>query len=374
MADIEAGRFAPAIIKLRAVLAAAPGAARARLELARALFLAGRWDASREEFLTVLSGETPAPVRANILTFIRQIDARRSVDWGLDVSVGLSPSHLRRYDTDIVNVSLFGVTLPAEATRPDEGDVTTQIDADIAFRRPLGVAIGDGALGAFVVASASGRFDDQRGLEARRLRLRTGGGLRATFPRTTVDGALAVSASFRDREHEEDIVTGELGANHRIGAGGSLFGGVVGGVAENHLDAGRSGPLIAAHFGGEQAIDARGSVGAVVRGERRFAEDEARSSTIGRATLFGRYDVGFGANARLEIYGEGMQEDGVVAPFVSTRREYEFGGDLKVTKRDWFLFNRFNPYLSVGGAARESSIDAFGYTEGRLRFGVERGF
>ena len=95
---------------------------------------------------------------------------------------------------------------------------------------------------------------------------------------------------------------------------------------------------------------------------------------IGKVSLFGRYDFGAGVNARLELYAEGFAEDGLVKPYVEIREEYERGADIEIEKRDWFLFQRFTPYFSIGGASRESSIEAFGFTEGRFRIGVQRAF
>ena len=49
-----------------AILARSPDLVRVRLELARAYFLSRQWGRARREFLSVLAGDIPEPVRGNV--------------------------------------------------------------------------------------------------------------------------------------------------------------------------------------------------------------------------------------------------------------------------------------------------------------------
>ena len=78
-----------AIAAFRFMLINRPDLVRVRLELARAFFLKGEDDLSREQFELVLAGNPPAPVVANVQSFLAQIRARRR--WTLHGGFALAP-------------------------------------------------------------------------------------------------------------------------------------------------------------------------------------------------------------------------------------------------------------------------------------------
>ena len=78
-----------AIAAFRFMLINRPELVRVRLELARAFFLKGEDDLSREQFERVLAGNPPAPVVANVQGFLEQIRARRR--WTLRGGFALAP-------------------------------------------------------------------------------------------------------------------------------------------------------------------------------------------------------------------------------------------------------------------------------------------
>ena len=78
-----------AIAAFHALLVAAPGRARVRLELARAFFLKGEDGLARRHFERVLAGDPPPPVVANVSRFLAEIRARRR--WDLHAGFALAP-------------------------------------------------------------------------------------------------------------------------------------------------------------------------------------------------------------------------------------------------------------------------------------------
>ena len=78
-----------AIAAFRFMLINRPELVRVRLELARAFFLKGEDDLSREQFERVLAGDPPAPVIANVRGFLERIRARRR--WTLRGGFALAP-------------------------------------------------------------------------------------------------------------------------------------------------------------------------------------------------------------------------------------------------------------------------------------------
>ena len=90
MADpARAALLEEAVAAFRFMLINRPELVRVRLELARAFFLMGEDDLSREQFERVLVGNPPAPVVANIQNFLAEIQARRR--WTLHGGLALAP-------------------------------------------------------------------------------------------------------------------------------------------------------------------------------------------------------------------------------------------------------------------------------------------
>ena len=114
-----------AVAAFRFMLVNQPGLVRVRLELARAFFLQGEYDLSRAHFEHVLAGNPPAPVVANVQSFLAQIRARSrwTVHGGLalapDTNIGASSEERiiyiygLRFERDAEELSTSGVGLSA---------------------------------------------------------------------------------------------------------------------------------------------------------------------------------------------------------------------------------------------------------------------
>ena len=86
MKAISRNQFDAAAKIFRRILDEQPELLRVRLELARALYLAGKDEAARSEFRRVLAADLPEPVADNVRTFLDRIRARRAQR--VDVSLG----------------------------------------------------------------------------------------------------------------------------------------------------------------------------------------------------------------------------------------------------------------------------------------------
>ena len=87
--DTREALLEEAIAAFRFMLINRPELVRVRLELARAFFLKGEDDLSREQFERVLAGNPPAPVVANVQSFLAEIRARRR--WTVRGGFALAP-------------------------------------------------------------------------------------------------------------------------------------------------------------------------------------------------------------------------------------------------------------------------------------------
>ena len=89
------------------ILIGQPGLVRVRLELARAFFLKGEDSLSRQHFERVLAGNPPAPVAANVRTFLNLIRARRR--WSLSLGAAIAPDTNIGGTSDERTIYIFGL-------------------------------------------------------------------------------------------------------------------------------------------------------------------------------------------------------------------------------------------------------------------------
>ncbi len=110
--DARDDRLSEAIAAFRAILLARPELVRVRLELARAFFLKGDDSLAKRHFETVLAGDIPAAVAANVQRFLRAIRARRK--WDARFGFALAPdSNLNAASENrTIWLDAFGQRLP----------------------------------------------------------------------------------------------------------------------------------------------------------------------------------------------------------------------------------------------------------------------
>ena len=122
-----------AIGAFHAMLVAAPGLVRVRLELARAFFLKGEDDLARRHFEAVLAGGVPEPVVANVRGFLAAMEARDR--WSFNLGAALAPdSNIGAGSEErTIYIHVFGQPLPFER---DAEELTTS---------GIGVAVWGGA-------------------------------------------------------------------------------------------------------------------------------------------------------------------------------------------------------------------------------------
>jgi tetratricopeptide (TPR) repeat protein len=96
-----------AIERFRAILVDQPGAARVRLELARAFFLKHDDGNAERQFQLALATRVPATVEANVDSYLAAIRARRS--WSLSLSVSIAPDSNVNSATSASMVDIYGL-------------------------------------------------------------------------------------------------------------------------------------------------------------------------------------------------------------------------------------------------------------------------
>ena len=113
-------RLAEAIAAFHGILVERPELVRVRLELARAFFLAREDSLARRHFETVLAGDIPKPVAANVRRFLNALRARKQ--WQVRFGMGVAPdSNIGASSgerTIMVYVPLFDEHIPFELDDP----------------------------------------------------------------------------------------------------------------------------------------------------------------------------------------------------------------------------------------------------------------
>jgi hypothetical protein len=371
MAEMGAGRPGPAAVALRSILAADPTLVRVRLELARAYFLMRDWDDARREFVAVLSGALPPEVRRKVMQFLSQIDARRGFDWSLSAAFSPNFGSARDYVTDEAPVTLNGQQLTFRLTRRDPPPFTLDVKGAAELQRPIPSQVGARLAayggGFFAVSDAPQTQDDAQSVGLR-------AGVRAIWPRTTASAGLRTTHRRTYGEDYESRVGVEASVERRFSDGLSVFGAAGGDILDAHDRQDRDGTAARLRLGVSRAIGGRGALGVALSVNHETAEVDFLSFNEFRAEMFGYADLGYGLRADGALFGTRLLFGDVQAPFVTSRRETELGGDVTFTKQDLVVMDIFSPFVKLGASWRRSSIAAFGYDELRFGFGLTRAF
>ena len=113
--DMRLGMPREAAERFEAILEARPDLTRVRLELARAYYLAGRFDKAQYHFNASLGEELPFRIEAAVEGLLRRIDARRR--WSVSVSAAMLPE-TRRPQRQSVLIGGVPFRLNEDATTP----------------------------------------------------------------------------------------------------------------------------------------------------------------------------------------------------------------------------------------------------------------
>jgi len=365
---VESGRASEAATVFSGILARDPGLVRVRLELARAHFLSRRWGRARGEFLSVLSGDIPDPVRANVLHFLREIDVRRGFEWDVNIAA-VTLGDTRDHNSDTVLVPLGGMSVPF-----------TLEGRDGKTARGLRYALGGGyrwtvpglsgpgrALVGFGHLTASGdegpgsRFDD--------LTLTGELGLRLVRPYAALSVAPRLSRRFQAGDSLEDRA-GPHVSYRRRSAGGTDFGlsaawyGI-----DSHVSGARDGNVRLGSLSVSRPLSSRVTWGGRLSVEDRNASSVPDDYRLTRLTVFGTLDAGRGITLRPGAHVE-RRTARVSGPVSSDH--IGRGAILTVESGRIILGPGFTPYATLAFDRVDADIDAFSYSETALSFGLER--
>ncbi len=125
-----------AIGAFRGLLVGEPGLVRVRLELARAFFNLGEDDLAKEHFERVLAGDPPAPVIANVRSFLWRIRARRR--WSVNMGFALAPDTNIGGQSDARVVEIFGLPFRRDSENLTTSGVGLSVWGGGEYHHPVG--------------------------------------------------------------------------------------------------------------------------------------------------------------------------------------------------------------------------------------------
>ncbi len=372
VAIIDADRPDVAIPILQSILAQYPTLTRARQELARAYFNNRQWADARREFVRVLSTDLPPDVRNSVLKAIAWIDARRGFDWQLDLAVTRLGGG-REYDTDAINVYFGDAVLPAQINRVAEQawGVTYDMSARVATRV-------DELSGSRVVTTlvftpfVYGDYAEPDVLQDTTLGTRAG--LHVVRRQTTmVFDVLAEQRHVAQHRYETSIGL-EYRYEYRQPSGLRLFGATRFADIDNHQNDNLKGHMTRVRLGLLQGFGGTRSLGGAIFGEWRHTARTFDTYDRLGLSVFGdiQLDRGIGISASAYVAWRDYSVPNIL--YVDDPDEVEYGGTLRVEKKDLILASRFTPYIQVDVRRNDSGIAAFSYIESNWSFGLEKAF
>lgn len=357
--------YAGAAVLLRQMLAHDPGLTRVRLDLGRALFLAGDDDAARHHFELALAEDLPPPVEAKVMRFLAEI--RRRKDWSLRVNLAVAPDTNINAASEQETVTLWGIpfTLPPDSRATSGVGLLASVDGERQFRLN------------------------------ERLRLRAGGGVemreypRRRFDQTIVTGRLGprallgadgevslLAVGYRrwlGGEGYERALGARLEADHRLSRRLSLGARVqrldVDYDAGSSLDGHINSVSLLARFALTSTTGLHPSLGYVR--ERREAPHMRRREY--RLALGLSRDLPWGISAYVEP-GIALARHDVSDPiFAVVREDTTASGRISLSNRfiDW---RGFTPVVTYTYDDRRSNISMYAYDRHRLHIGITRLF
>ncbi|WP_226628839.1 porin family protein [Alloyangia pacifica] len=374
LAALAQGRPQTAVRLLRGLLATDPGLLRVRLELARALFEAGEYAQSREQFRIVLSSpDLPPSVRANVLRFLRAIDERQGLRTRFSFSLRAPEGAGRAYDSDEIAADLGTGPLVLKMNRDDDAPLTgLELAGAIRKQFPLRARQGGATLTGYL--QAEGDLYQTSGTDWDELGADLSAGLQLTWPQTTAWAEAIAGTDYFGGEMVEERLGLGAGVSWRnaLGLTTTL-------EAEWHdVSLGRYPGVdvqrASARLSVIRPLRGRAQIGGSLSLQHQQAERDDLTYDYAELRLAGRVEVGGGFLLEPSVYAAAYDQFGATPGLGKARYETEYGLELRVDKTDTFVFGRFTPYLQIETARRDSTFDAYSYRDLRIGAGLTSAF
>jgi hypothetical protein len=358
---LHTGRYRQAVERFRFLLTREPRLTRVRLELARALYLAGDFEAARYHFEAALGEDLPPAARENVLRFLRAIEAQTTwMRFTATLIRDTNPANATRAE----RITLFGLEFVVNPdSRPrDAWGVGLNADARYAF----GSENRSFVRGAVIAREYAGRFADFHYVQA-------------TLGRNAFVG--------------DSVLSAEAGPTYAWYQGRGLYAGGIVQASHSHplgrrvlaqesltwrwLDYERfedlSGhqPWAGLHL--RYALDGTSALGASLQLGRHSAREEAFSYRAVEAVLRYSKELPARLNFEARLTANRFHYLGEQPLFGIRRKDRLWRLDFEFLIRDWAVAG-FAPYVAVSFERNDSTLPIHAYQRNFVAVGVSRAF
>lgn len=358
------GVHSAAVTHFRRALAFAPDEVRIRLELARALFSSGNYQAAYRHFQLARAGNLPAPVRANVNQFLAAI--RDAKDWSYAFDLALAPDSNINGGSSARETLIFGLpfTLGDDARR--QSGTGIDVSGTVEYAPRLGEGRRFRLGGTLKRRDYKGSAFDDQTFEA------------YVGPRfVTGKWDVSVLGTAASRTYGDEPYQRSFGlvieATHYLSDRTALNAVAMAKRLRHTSIPGQDGILLVGHGSLVRALTTSSSASAGLDLVRHAARAPSLSYVGGA----------FGAGYRREL-GNGLGVE--VRPLVSYlrysapdplfgARRVDFGKEVSVSlTHQRYTMWRFSPRVTYRFARRSSTIDLYDTSQNRFEFGLTTDF
>lgn len=356
--------YPTAVRDFRRILVHEPAAARVRLELARAFFLAKDYDNAERQFRLALAGDLPATARVNVAHYLYAIRQARS--WSYNFSIAAAPDTDVNAGPTIQTIDIFGLPF--------------RLSSQARAQSGVGLAVTGG-----------GEWDPRLSPD---WRLRLGGEAQSddyrqgAFDDTTLSG-FAGAQWVSGRWDVSPLATYYRrwygGAVYNQGAGGALqatyyatprlaLSAALGGqyVAYDQITA-QSGPAASANLGAAYTLSPTSFLTGQVAVARQWAGFAGYANTAVQLQLGYNRDLRGGMTFSLAPSWVRIGYDAPLVGFGATRVDNQWSVSATLLDRRIDLAG-FTPRLAYTYTRNLSTVPLFSYVRNRIELGLTRAF
>jgi hypothetical protein len=361
---VQQKAYSEAIRRFRRILVHEPGAARVRLELARAFFLNHDWDNAERQFRLARAARLPAGAIANIDQYLYAI--RQSRRWSYNVSLAAAPDTNLNAGPAVGQIDIFGLPFQlSDQTRHHSG-VGAAVDLGGGWSTPasrrLRLSLGAQFHG---LIYPNHDFDD--------LSLAVYAGPELLLRRWDVGvRAVAFRRWYGDRDYNRGAggsLNGVYYLSSRFGLAGSAGAQMIRFAALPEQD----GVAASGSLGGFYAPDPLSLARASIAVTRQTAKTRAYAYTAEQLILGYDRDLPGGLSVSLEPSVAHSRYDAPLAAFGKVRADWQWTAQVTLLDRRIDVAG-FTPRLLYAFTRNESDIPLYSYQRNRFEIGVTRVF
>lgn len=360
---VETGNLNEAIFALERVLIRAPGFDRARLELARALYLQEDDLRARRQFEIVLSHDPPQAVVSRIERYLAALDRRadrfetRVTGW-LEAGAGLDDNVNRAPNTDSVDLG-FGTLFLSEDQQERDSEFVSA-SGGVQLSRPL--LPGLNLIAGFDAQARS--ISNEKQFDTRFARGRVG--LRKILARHEIQGFFEAHRFYVGGDPYQDAGRISLSYGHELDSDTALHSSISVQQLEYDTQEVRDAQLSTISVGASQSWSARFNPRARVT--LTLGEEDPDSNSVQARALAGRDIEGLGAWLGLSLTPEWSLQSTLryrrseyetrVFPFPEAREEDYYGLEVSL---DWHPDAHWQAGPYVDYSENEANIELYDY-------------